>query len=59
MPTVPGSDRPIYDEMEAEKIARSLYDFQLQQGITRPLVLVKASAGGGGMGRGGTSAKPN
>ena len=50
VPTVPGSDRPIYDEMEAEKIARSLYDFQLQQGITRPLVLVKASAGGGGMG---------
>ena len=36
VPTVPGSDRPIYDEMEAEKIARSLYDFQLQQGITGP-----------------------
>lgn len=50
VPTVPGSDRPIYDEMEAEKVARSLYDFQLQQGITQPLVLVKASAGGGGMG---------
>lgn len=50
VPTVPGSDRPIYDEMEAEKVARSLFDFQLQQGIERPLVLVKASAGGGGMG---------
>ncbi len=50
VPTVPGSDRPIYDEMEAERVARSLYDFQLQQGIERPLVLVKASAGGGGMG---------
>ena len=50
MPTVPGSDRPIYDELEAEKIARSLFDFQMQQGIARPLVLVKASAGGGGMG---------
>ncbi len=50
VPTVPGSDRPIYDEMEAEKVARSLFDFQLQQGVTRPLVLVKASAGGGGMG---------
>ncbi len=50
VPTVPGSDRPIYDELEAEKIARSLFDYQLQQGITRPLVLVKASAGGGGMG---------
>ncbi len=50
VPTVPGSDKPIYDEMEAEKVARSLYDFQLQNGIERPLVLVKASAGGGGMG---------
>ncbi|MBR5882328.1 MAG: acetyl-CoA carboxylase biotin carboxylase subunit [Mailhella sp.] len=50
VPTVPGSDRPIYDELEAEKIARTLFDYQLQQGITRPLVLVKASAGGGGMG---------
>jgi len=50
VPTVPGSDRPIYDEMEAEKIARSLFEFQLEHGITNPLVLVKASAGGGGMG---------
>lgn len=50
VPTVPGSDRPVYDELEAEKIARSLFEFQLQQGIVRPLVLVKASAGGGGMG---------
>lgn len=50
VPTVPGSDRPIYDEMEAESIARSLFDFQERQGIQRPLVLVKASAGGGGMG---------
>lgn len=50
VPTVPGSDRPIYDEQEAEKVARSLFEFQIQQGITRPLVLVKASAGGGGMG---------
>ena len=50
VPTVPGSDRPIYDELEAEKVARSLFEFQQQQGITRPLVLVKASAGGGGMG---------
>lgn len=50
VPTVPGSDRPIYNEMEAESVARSLFDFQERQGITRPLVLVKASAGGGGMG---------
>ncbi len=50
VPTVPGSDKPIYDELEAEKVARSLFDYQVQQGIARPLVLVKASAGGGGMG---------
>ncbi len=50
VPTVPGSDKPIYDEMEAEKVARSLYEYQLQQGVTKPRVLVKASAGGGGMG---------
>jgi len=50
VPTVPGSDRPIYDEMEAEHIAKSVFEFQEGQGIERPLVLVKASAGGGGMG---------
>ncbi len=50
VPTVPGSDKPVYDEMEAEKIARSVFEYQLERGIKRPLVLVKASAGGGGMG---------
>lgn len=50
VPTVPGSDKPIYDELEAEELARSLFDFQSQQGIKNPLVLIKASAGGGGMG---------
>ncbi len=50
VPTVPGSDRPIYDEMEAEKIARTVFEFQINRGIKQPLVLVKASAGGGGMG---------
>jgi acetyl/propionyl-CoA carboxylase alpha subunit len=50
VPTVPGSDKPIYDEMEAEKFARTIYEFQLQQGIEHPVILVKASAGGGGMG---------
>jgi acetyl/propionyl-CoA carboxylase alpha subunit len=50
VPTVPGSDRPIYDELEAEELARSLFNFQVQQGIKNPLVLIKASAGGGGMG---------
>ncbi len=46
---VPGSDRPIYDEMEAEHIAKSVFEFQEGQGIERPWFLVKASAGGGGM----------
>lgn len=50
VPTVPGSDRPIYDELEAETIAQSLFDFQEKMGVKRPVVLVKASAGGGGMG---------
>ncbi|WP_449241990.1 ATP-binding protein [Desulfovibrio sp.] len=50
VPTIPGSDRAIYDEMEAEDIARQLFDFQERQGVGRPTVLVKASAGGGGMG---------
>ena len=50
VPTIPGSDRAIYDEMEAEDIARTLFDFQSRQGVGRPTVLVKASAGGGGMG---------
>lgn len=50
VPTVPGSDRAIYDELEAEAIAESLFEFQVKMGIKRPVVLVKASAGGGGMG---------
>lgn len=50
VPTVPGSDKPIYDEAEAEQIARNLFEFQANNGIAHPLVLVKASAGGGGMG---------
>lgn len=50
IPTVPGSDRAIYDELEAESIAENLFEFQAKMGIKRPVVLVKASAGGGGMG---------
>ncbi len=38
VPTVPGSDRPIYDEQEAEKIARSVFEFQIQSGIKQPLL---------------------
>lgn len=50
VPTVPGSDRPVTDDMEAEGIAKSLFDFQKEQGVRNPVILVKASAGGGGMG---------
>jgi len=50
VPTVPGSDRPVYNEVEAEEIASSLFEFQAAQGITDGVIMVKASAGGGGMG---------
>ena len=50
VPTVPGSDRPVYDELEAEEIARTLFAFQAEQGIAEGVVLIKASTGGGGMG---------
>lgn len=50
VPTVPGSDRPVYSEVEAEEIASSLFEFQATQGIVDGVVMVKASAGGGGMG---------
>lgn len=50
VPTVPGSDRPIYDDLEAEELAKDLFAFQKEQGIEHPVILIKASAGGGGMG---------
>lgn len=50
VPTVPGSDRPVYSELEAEEIASSLFEFQASQGIVDGVIMVKASAGGGGMG---------
>ncbi|RWU07239.1 biotin carboxylase N-terminal domain-containing protein [Pseudodesulfovibrio sp. S3] len=50
VPTVPGSDRPVYSELEADEIASSLFEFQASQGIVDGVVMVKASAGGGGMG---------
>jgi len=50
VPTIPGSDRPIFDEIEAVELAEAIFAFQAEQGITEGCVLVKASAGGGGMG---------
>jgi len=50
IPTIPGTDGPIYNEMEAEDIARQLFEDQRAAGIHNPSILVKAAAGGGGMG---------
>lgn len=50
IPTIPGTDGPIYNEIEAEEIASRLFDLQLDQNIMMPSVLIKAAAGGGGMG---------
>jgi acetyl/propionyl-CoA carboxylase alpha subunit len=50
IPTIPGTDAPIYNEMEAEEIATGLLDNQINEGIPDPSILVKAAAGGGGMG---------
>jgi len=50
IPTIPGTDSPIYNELEAETIAEQLLADQKGQGIKNPSILVKAAAGGGGMG---------
>ncbi|NNK97035.1 MAG: acetyl-CoA carboxylase biotin carboxylase subunit, partial [Desulfobacterales bacterium] len=50
IPTIPGTDAPIYNEMEAEEIALDLLENQRDNGIENPSILVKAAAGGGGMG---------
>ncbi|MBU0968367.1 MAG: acetyl-CoA carboxylase biotin carboxylase subunit [Proteobacteria bacterium] len=50
IPTIPGTDGPIYNEMEAEDIAEQLLEEQRAQKIKDPSILVKAAAGGGGMG---------
>ncbi len=50
IPTIPGTDAPIYNEMEAEETAVRLMEDQLSQNIKNPSILVKAAAGGGGMG---------
>ena len=50
IPVIPGTDSPIYNEMQAEEIAEQLLDDQKAQNIKNPSILVKAAAGGGGMG---------
>jgi acetyl/propionyl-CoA carboxylase alpha subunit len=50
IPTVPGTDKPIYNEVEAEDFAAELFTAAKQMGVESPSVMVKPSAGGGGMG---------
>ncbi|OQY38233.1 acetyl-CoA carboxylase biotin carboxylase subunit [Candidatus Atribacteria bacterium 4572_76] len=50
IPVIPGSDKPIYNEIEAENIGIELFHQQWEEGIKNPAILVKASSGGGGMG---------
>jgi acetyl/propionyl-CoA carboxylase alpha subunit len=50
VPVIPGYDGSIYNELEAEEVADELFFLQKEQGIQHPSILVKASAGGGGMG---------
>lgn len=50
IPTIPGSEQPIYNEIEAEELAEELFFIQQEKGIKKPSILVKASAGGGGLG---------
>ncbi|MFH0808930.1 MAG: biotin carboxylase N-terminal domain-containing protein [Pseudomonadota bacterium] len=50
IPTIPGSDKPIYNEVEAEDVAAELFSTSERMGMEAPSVMVKPSAGGGGMG---------
>ncbi len=50
IPIIPGTISPTYSELEAEAKAEELFLWQEEQGIEAPRVLIKAAAGGGGMG---------
>lgn len=50
IPVIPGTTEPIYNEIEAEIKAEELLDFLSSSGIDNPSILIKAVAGGGGMG---------
>lgn len=50
IPTIPGTDTPIYNEIEAEEIAAGLFEDQRVAGFENPSILIKATAGSGGMG---------
>ena len=50
IPIIPGTISPTYSELEAEAKAEELFLWQEEQGIEAPRILIKAAAGGGGMG---------
>ncbi|MCD6548968.1 MAG: acetyl-CoA carboxylase biotin carboxylase subunit [Thermodesulfobacterium sp.] len=50
IPVIPGTTEPIYNEIEAELKAEELYESLNSERINNPSLLVKAVAGGGGMG---------
>ncbi|AEH45842.1 Pyruvate carboxylase [Thermodesulfatator indicus DSM 15286] len=49
VPVIPGTINPVYNEIEAEAKAEELFLWQEEQGF-EPRILIKAAAGGGGMG---------
>jgi len=50
IPVIPGTTEPIYNEIEAELKAEELFEELSQEGVEKPALLIKAVAGGGGMG---------
>ena len=50
IPVIPGTTEPIYNEIEAELKAEELLEELEELGFENPTLLVKAVAGGGGMG---------
>ena len=50
IPVIPGTTEPLYNEIEAEAKAEELFQWLVENGEPEPRLLIKASAGGGGMG---------
>jgi len=50
IPVIPGTTEPIYNEIEAELKAEELFEFMATEGFEESSLLIKAVAGGGGMG---------
>ncbi|QJA05463.1 acetyl-CoA carboxylase biotin carboxylase subunit [Thermosulfurimonas marina] len=50
IPVIPGTSEPLYNEIEAEARAEELFDWLSENGEEDPRLLIKAAAGGGGMG---------